>query len=133
MMTRKWRVFDGAPLLSDSTDLDDLVVELLSKPVADTDPPATKLCQARPIYKESCWWRMLHDSSNTADPATKRGKFFRRRFRVPFPIFQSMVEKARGSDSNNRCDMKAVRSNRTQSSFLVFFESSVEVCVLFYP
>lgn len=48
-------------------------------------------------YWESPWGRMLQDE-NVKDPSTREGKDFRRRFRVPFPVFCKLVMIA--EDSN---------------------------------
>lgn len=37
-------------------------------------------------YWDSTWGRMLRDD-NTKDPSSREGKDFRKRFRVPFPVF----------------------------------------------
>lgn len=41
-------------------------------------------------YTESAWGRMLRDP-NIQNPLTNAGKIFRRRFRVPYPIFEDIL------------------------------------------
>ena len=40
----------------------------------------------RPDYKESLWWKLIHNPQ-VHDPNHRMGKQFRHRFRVPFEIF----------------------------------------------
>jgi hypothetical protein len=44
-------------------------------------------------YTKSLWWQMLQDPE-IEDPASESGRKFRRRFRVPYPIFVRIVEMA---------------------------------------
>jgi hypothetical protein len=48
----------------------------------------------RADFKESCWYRLYLDQDHISyrDPTSKEGKLFRRRFRVPYPIFSRIVE-----------------------------------------
>ena len=47
--------------------------------------------EARPLYEYSTWGRMLMNP-RTQDPTDKKGGvLFRRRFRVPFPVFLRLV------------------------------------------
>jgi hypothetical protein len=48
----------------------------------------------RPKWKSSPWYRMLSDPL-VQDPTTREGELFRRRFRIPFPIFQRIVDVVR--------------------------------------
>ena len=48
----------------------------------------------RPDYKESLWWKLIHNPQ-VHDPNHRMGKQFRRRFRVPFEIFQKLLQTAR--------------------------------------
>jgi hypothetical protein len=41
-------------------------------------------------YSESAWGRMLRNP-NIKDPTTVAGKLFRRRFRVPYPLFEDIL------------------------------------------
>jgi Plant transposon protein len=51
--------------------------------------------EERPDYAQSCWGRML-DNPRTQDPSdAKGGKLFRLRFRVPFPLFECLVQMTR--------------------------------------
>lgn len=45
-------------------------------------------------YKASVWWQML-ERSNCANFDHRDGKYFRRRFRVPFPVFKAMLNLCR--------------------------------------
>merc|ERR1719453_2039528 len=42
--------------------------------------------------RESGWWKLIHDD-RVWDPESKQGKIFRQRFRVPFPVFQFILNK----------------------------------------
>jgi hypothetical protein len=53
--------------------------------------------EERPPYAMSCWGRMLVNP-RTKDPSdAKGGKLFRLRFRVPFPLFQRLVDTTRAN------------------------------------
>lgn len=52
------------------------------------EPRAYRRC-----YLDSPWWRMLQDQQ-VRDPSTYQGKTFRRRFRVPFPVYEDLLGKA---------------------------------------
>ncbi len=43
-------------------------------------------CYQRPNYEDSVWARALRDET-VADPTSRAGKLFRRRFRTPWPLF----------------------------------------------
>ena len=52
----------------------------------------------RPPYGMSCWGRMLVNP-RTQDPTDcKSGVLFRRRFWVPFPLFQRLTEMTRANE-----------------------------------
>lgn len=51
--------------------------------------------EARPNYDQSCWGRMLAHPRTQNPVDRKGGMLFRRRFRVPFPLFQRIVEMTR--------------------------------------
>ena len=52
----------------------------------------TRRWEGRPPYEMSCWGRMLVHP-RTKDPTdSKGGVLFRRRFRVPYPLFEILVE-----------------------------------------
>jgi hypothetical protein len=54
--------------------------------------------EERPPYAMSCWGRMLVNP-RTKDPSdAKGGKLFRLRFRVPFPLFQRLVDMTRANN-----------------------------------
>ena len=56
---------------------------------------APRVYEGRPNYSASCWGRML-TNDRIRDPTDRKGgKLFRRRFRVPFPIFEQLVETTR--------------------------------------
>lgn len=42
-------------------------------------------------YLTSVWWEMLQDP-RIKDPKSDEGKLFRRRFRVPFPVFERLTQ-----------------------------------------
>ena len=53
--------------------------------------------EGRPNYMESTWGRMLR-SDRINDPTDRKGgKLFRRRFRVPYPIYLQLVDITRAS------------------------------------
>ena len=43
-------------------------------------------------YKETIWWKMIH-TGEVKDPTSKVGKLFRKRFRIPFPVFTQIMER----------------------------------------
>ena len=49
--------------------------------------------------KQSEWWIFLHHT-DTWDPSSKRGKLFRRRFRVPRALFELLVNMWKDPDRN---------------------------------
>ena len=49
----------------------------------------------RPKYMESTWGRILTDPQFKNPSDRRDGKLFRRRFRVPYPMFEKLVEIAR--------------------------------------
>ncbi len=49
-----------------------------------------RMSRPRRKYKESSWWQMLQDPA-VRDISTPEGKLFRRRFRVPFPLFEKLM------------------------------------------
>ena len=53
--------------------------------------------EGRPNYMMSTWGRMLQSERVTDPTDRKGGKLFRRRFRVPYPIFLQLVQTARAS------------------------------------
>ena len=46
----------------------------------------------RPDYQNSPWAKLLRESDAIRDPETVEGGLFRRRFRVPYPIFEVIVQ-----------------------------------------
>ena len=51
-----------------------------------------RIHERRPKYMESTWGRIL-TNPRFKDPSDRRGgKLFRRRFRVPYPMFEKLVE-----------------------------------------
>ena len=48
----------------------------------------------RPDYTNSTWGRMLQDH-RISDPSSKQGKLFRRRFRLPYFVFQYIVSQCK--------------------------------------
>jgi hypothetical protein len=53
--------------------------------------------EKRPDYKSSVWGRMLVNPRIQDPDDRKGGKLFRRRFRVPYPLFEDLVSTTRGS------------------------------------
>ena len=47
----------------------------------------------RPDYSESYWSKML-EKDDVADPTSRLGKQFRRRFGIPFALYQRIVTDA---------------------------------------
>lgn len=45
-------------------------------------------------YTKSLWWREYVESEEVRDPQSASGKIFRRRFRVPYPLFERLMELA---------------------------------------
>ena len=45
-------------------------------------------------YKETIWWKMIH-TEEVKDPTSKVGKLFRKRLRIPFPVFTQIMERVR--------------------------------------
>ncbi len=43
-------------------------------------------------YNESAWGRQLRDPA-IRNPLSTKGKLFRRRFRVPYPVFEEILGK----------------------------------------
>lgn len=64
--------------------------KLRLRPTSSTDPTPRPY---RRNYLSSQWWELIHNPL-VANPTTSQGKLFRRRFRVPYPIFQDLLEKA---------------------------------------
>ena len=67
--------------------------------------------EGRPPYDMSCWGRMLVNP-RTKDPTDRKGGvLFRRRFRVPFPLFERLTEMTRAnkwfSEGNDCAGVKA--------------------------
>ena len=66
--------------------------------------------EERPDYMSSVWGRMLLND-RVKDPSDRKGgKLFRRRFRVPFPLFEELVQTTRDSKlfvEGNDCTGKA--------------------------
>ena len=57
----------------------------------------TRRWEGRPPYEMSCWGRMLVHP-RTKDPTdSKGGVLFRRRFRVPYPLFERLVAVTRAN------------------------------------
>ena len=61
--------------------------------------------EGRPPYDMSTWGRMLVNP-RTKDPVDRKGgMLFRRRFRVPFPLFERLVEMTRANNwFSEKCD-----------------------------
>ena len=49
------------------------------------------MARVKPKYGESNWAKLLLQR-HCEDPATRAGKLFRRRFRVPFPVFADILK-----------------------------------------
>lgn len=59
--------------------------------------------QGRPDYGESAWGRMLRDE-RLQDTASGAAILFRRRFRVPYAVFEAIVEKTKVWHEKNDTD-----------------------------
>jgi hypothetical protein len=57
-----------------------------------------RISSERPDYWQSVWGRMLLTDAVRDAGARKGGKRFRRRFRVPFPIFEQLVTMVRSQN-----------------------------------
>jgi hypothetical protein len=44
-------------------------------------------------WRTSTWWEMLQEE-DVKDPLSRAGKTFRNRFRVPYPVFEQLLEMA---------------------------------------
>ena len=55
--------------------------------------PGGSNTHGRPVYADSTWGRMLREQAEVLkDPNSTQAKLFRRRFRVPYPLFLLYVE-----------------------------------------
>lgn len=76
-------------LMQDMLDIDSFIASRLCN--AKRRPIKKSRSQhARPHYTQSCWYLMLQEPT-ISDPDSRIGKLFRRRFRVPYSIFQRLV------------------------------------------
>ena len=67
---------------------------IISEDANHKKPFKKRIVEPRSLYETSTWGKMLADQ-RTRDPSTKIGKSFRRRFRVPFPIFEEILRMTR--------------------------------------
>ena len=71
---------------------------LISKRISDVKEPrcpkrySRRNCEKRPDYWASNWGKMLIDGRCRMPGDRKGGKRFRRRFRVPYPLFEKLVK-----------------------------------------
>lgn len=56
-----------------------------------------RVSRPRGTYHESTWARLL-EHENVGDPTTKEGRSFRRRFRIPHPLFVKLVQVVRHAE-----------------------------------
>jgi len=77
----------------------------------------TRKTNSRPDFHDTAWGKMLLDP-DTADVTTRAGKKFRRRFRVPFPIFTELVQ---------MCNQEAIFSIKRKSRIPV--ECKIMACL----
>ena len=78
---------------------DDVEEHPLIRGINKVDEPVYKFrrWEGRPPYEMSCWGRMLVHP-RTQDPTDRKGGvLFRTRFRVPFPLYERLVERTRGN------------------------------------
>ena len=61
-----------------------------------------EVCE-RPKYWESCWGKMLK-KEGINNPNSREGKLFRRRFRVPYSLYEGIVARARIWFPQRDCD-----------------------------
>jgi hypothetical protein len=59
--------------------------------------PRFRYEEPRPQYWDSTWGRMLKDP-NLEDPNSRVAKLFRRRFRIPYPVFQFIVSQCKAKN-----------------------------------
>ena len=69
---------------------DDLILDLLGYP----SEMKHRASHSRPNYRESLWSLMLKNPE-IVEPSSKVGKQFRRRFTIPFSLFQHIMSKIR--------------------------------------
>lgn len=66
-----------------------------------TEEPSAKRKRTvypRPDYHNSAWAIMLREKEDAlADPTTKDARLFRRRFRMPYPIFLELVKEIKSA------------------------------------
>ena len=69
-----------------------IVLNLLQNPIQGTDDKIkTRISRRRQNQDASPWAIMLEDGY-CKDPSTIEGRLFRRRFRVPYPLFEKILE-----------------------------------------
>lgn len=61
-------------------------------------PKKKRRCMPRRDYWQSPWGLMLKDRVRLRDPSTNVAKSFRRRFRIPFPVFEAIVAACKAGD-----------------------------------
>ena len=75
--------------LAGSDDDDKIFTENASEPPRKR-PKQKREVIPRPDYHMSVWWRFIH-RPGVRDATHRLGKLFRRRFRVPFPIYEKLL------------------------------------------
>ena len=75
---------------------DDLILRLLKMNEEDEAPASHKVKRRRTVIPQvnfwETYWGQLISHPNVNNPKAKEGKQFRRRFRLPFPVFQFLVK-----------------------------------------
>jgi hypothetical protein len=77
---------------------------ILNPPLKEQDNIDQKVTKSRtfkksklPVWESSTWGLMLKDPS-IKDPTKQEGQLFRRRFRVPYPIYEDLLNICNNSD-----------------------------------
>ena len=78
--------------------------------------------EARPMYEYSTWGRMLMNPRTQDSTDKKGGVLFRRRFRVPFPVFLRLVALRERTTGSQKDLMPLVEEGlRLSSKYLEFY------------
>ena len=78
--------------LEDETTEDNFIIEMINDWLQDYQPkPKKTRARVPPADFWSSPWGILISNPVVEDPKSKEGKSFRRRFRVPFPLFKEIL------------------------------------------
>ncbi|KAG5190791.1 hypothetical protein JKP88DRAFT_266780 [Tribonema minus] len=67
---------------------------VVARELLDDSTPRRKRCRRvyeRPDYRRTAWMTMLDNEAQLLDPTSREAKKFRRRFRLPYPMFKELV------------------------------------------